>query len=130
MNSTNSEFWGYIKDKYTTLQEAYDRILATSLSTWWRYNWTGDEQRMPHWEKSYEQVQEAHAPGVRGDVLALAPADAVPNGFADHQQPQRDRRGPLLAPNKHHFLLDLSAFGLENDAKDGASTTRPTARTA
>lgn len=29
MNSTNSEFWGYIKDKYTTLKEAYDRILAT-----------------------------------------------------------------------------------------------------
>lgn len=32
MNSTDSEFWGYVKDKYTTLPEAHDRILATEVS--------------------------------------------------------------------------------------------------
>jgi urate oxidase len=47
MNSTDSEFWGYVKDKYTTLPEAYDRILATQVSARWRFNWTDDEQKMP-----------------------------------------------------------------------------------
>lgn len=57
MNSTNSEFWGYVKDKYTTLPEAYDRILATQVSGRWRFGWSGDEQKMPNWEKSYDQVR-------------------------------------------------------------------------
>ncbi|MCZ9337659.1 urate oxidase, partial [Streptomyces sp. TRM76130] len=47
MNSTDSEFWGYRKDRYTTLQEAYDRILATSVAARWRFNWTDDGQPMP-----------------------------------------------------------------------------------
>lgn len=57
MNSTNSEFWGYVKDKYTTLKEAYDRILATQVSARWRFNWSDDEQRMPNWEKSYAETR-------------------------------------------------------------------------
>jgi urate oxidase len=54
MNSTDSEFWGYVKDKYTTLPEAYDRILATEVSSRWRFNWSDDEQETPDWETSYE----------------------------------------------------------------------------
>ena len=30
LKSTDSEFWGYIEDKYTTLQPTHDRIMATS----------------------------------------------------------------------------------------------------
>jgi len=29
--TTGSEFWGFLKDEYTTLQETTDRIMATSL---------------------------------------------------------------------------------------------------
>ena len=36
MNSTDSEFWGFVKDQYTTLKEAYDRILATEVTARWR----------------------------------------------------------------------------------------------
>lgn len=42
MNSTNSEFWGFVKDEYTTLPEAHDRILATDVSSRWRFNWSDD----------------------------------------------------------------------------------------
>ena len=38
MKSTESGFVGYPKDKYTTLKETEDRILATDISTKWRYN--------------------------------------------------------------------------------------------
>jgi urate oxidase len=120
MNSTNSEFWGYIKDKYTTLQEDYDRILATSLSTWWRHNWTSDEQRMPQWEKSYEQSKK-HILQAFVETYSLSLQQTL------YQMGSRviNNRSEIdeirfSAPNKHHFRQDLSAFGLENDAKDGA----------
>jgi len=32
LKSTGSEFTGYIKDRYTTLQETTDRILATAVT--------------------------------------------------------------------------------------------------
>ena len=35
--TTGSEFWGFLKDEYTTLQETTDRIMATSLVARWRY---------------------------------------------------------------------------------------------
>jgi urate oxidase len=37
LKSTGSEFKGFLKDEYTTLQETDDRILATSLVARWRY---------------------------------------------------------------------------------------------
>ncbi len=37
LKSTESGFVGYPKDKYTTLQETTDRILATSVTAKWRY---------------------------------------------------------------------------------------------
>jgi len=38
MKTTQSGFVGYPKDKYTTLAETEDRILATDITTRWRYN--------------------------------------------------------------------------------------------
>ena len=40
LNSTDSEFKGFLKDEFTTLAEADDRILATSLVARWRHTGT------------------------------------------------------------------------------------------
>jgi urate oxidase len=37
LNTTGSSFAGYVKDRYTTLPEAADRILATALDARWRH---------------------------------------------------------------------------------------------
>ena len=37
LNTTNSEFRGFPRDQYTTLEETRDRMLATQISAWWRY---------------------------------------------------------------------------------------------
>ena len=50
--TTGSEFWGFLKDEYTTLKETTDRILATSLVARWRYD-TLDVD----FDKSYEQIR-------------------------------------------------------------------------
>jgi len=36
LNTTNSEFRGFPRDEYTTLEETRDRMLATQVSAWWR----------------------------------------------------------------------------------------------
>ncbi|GAA2098807.1 urate oxidase [Streptomyces albiaxialis] len=120
MNSTASEFWGYIKDRYTTLQEDYDRILATSVSSWWRHNWTGDEQRPPQWEKSYAQAKK-HMLHAFAETYSLSLQQTL------YQMGSRviNARSEIdeirfSMPNKHHFRVDLSYCGVENEAKDGA----------
>jgi urate oxidase len=50
--TTRSEFWGFLKDKYTTPQETTDRIMATSLVARWRYENTDVD-----FDKSYAQVR-------------------------------------------------------------------------
>lgn len=120
LNSTDSEFWGYAKDKYTTLHEAYDRILATSVSARWRFNWTDDEQEMPHWDTSYDEVKK-HMLQAFAETYSLSLQQSL------YQMGARiiDNRGEIdevrfSLPNSHHFLVDLEPFGLKNDTADGA----------
>src|SRR3954471_8719362 len=56
LNSTDSEFKGFLKDEFTTLAEADDRILATSLIARWRHTRT-DHSDMD-WNASYDDVRD------------------------------------------------------------------------
>jgi urate oxidase len=125
MNSTNSEFWGYVKDKYTTLKEAYDRILATEVATVWRYNWTDDEERTPNWDKSYEQTRK-HILQAFAETYSLSLQQTL------YQMGSRviNSRSEIdeirfSLPNKHHFLVDLEPFDLKNDNEVYFAADRP-----
>ncbi|MET8860194.1 MULTISPECIES: factor-independent urate hydroxylase [unclassified Streptomyces] len=125
MNSTNSEFWGYVKDRYTTLPEAYDRILATQVSSRWRFNWTGDEETMPDWDKSYDEARK-HMLQAFADTYSLSLQQTLYEMGAriiDHRDEIDEVRFSL--PNKHHFLVDLTPFGLENDNEVYFAADRP-----
>src|SRR3954463_2632197 len=50
LNSTDSEFKGFLKDEFTTLAETDDRILATSLVARWRHTRTDGVD----WNASYD----------------------------------------------------------------------------
>lgn len=120
LNSTNSEFWGYVKDQYTTLREAYDRILATDVSARWRYNWTDDTAPMPDWENSYERARE-HLLHAFAQTYSLSLQQTL------YQMGSRiiESRGEIdeirfSLPNNHHFLVDLEPFGVKNETPDGA----------
>jgi urate oxidase len=125
MNSTNSEFWGFVKDKYTTLKEAYDRILATEVTARWCFNWTKDDQRAPQWEKSYEQVRrhlleafaETYSLSLQQSLYAMG--SRVINSRSEVDEVR------LSLPNKHHFLVDLEPFGLKNDNEVYLAADRP-----
>ncbi|MEW2396019.1 factor-independent urate hydroxylase [Streptomyces sp. NPDC046862] len=120
MNSTNSEFWGYVKDKYTTLPEAYDRVLATDVSGRWRFAWAGDDEPAPDWNASYEQVR-THMLQAFAETYSLSLQQtlyAMGARIIDNRPEIDEVRFSL--PNKHHFLVDLEPFGLKNDTADSA----------
>ncbi|MGW1541443.1 factor-independent urate hydroxylase [Streptomyces sp. NPDC002309] len=125
MNSTDSEFWGFVRDRYTTLPESHDRILATQVSSRWRFNWTDDEQGMPHWEESYEQTRK-HMLQAFAETYSLSLQQTLYRMGAriiDHRGEIDEVRFSL--PNKHHFLVDLEPFGLKNDNEVYVAADRP-----
>ncbi|MFK0212932.1 MULTISPECIES: factor-independent urate hydroxylase [unclassified Streptomyces] len=115
MNSTNSEFHGFIKDRYTTLQEAYDRILATKVTARWANAARAAADEGHDWDASYAKVRrhlleafaETYSYSLQQTLHAMA--DRV----LDHVSTVNEVR--LNLPNKHHFLVDLEPFGLKND---------------
>jgi urate oxidase len=118
MNSTDSEFWGYVKDRYTTLKETHDRILATEVNARWRFNWTDDQDSAPQWEQSYEQVRGHLLEAFAGTYsLSLQQTLYAMGSRVVDNRPEIDEIR-LSLPNKHHFLVDLAPFGLKN-ATDG-----------
>ncbi|MDX3850847.1 factor-independent urate hydroxylase [Streptomyces sp. AK02-01A] len=120
MNSTNSEFWGFVKDKYTTLQEAHDRILATEVSARWRYGWSGGDEPMPDWDDSYEQARKQLL-GTFARTYSLSLQQTLyhmGSQIIENRDEIDEVRFSL--PNKHHFPVDLEPFGLKNETADGA----------
>ncbi|AEW97144.1 MULTISPECIES: factor-independent urate hydroxylase [Streptomycetaceae] len=125
LNSTSSEFWGYVKDKYTTLKEDYDRILATDVTAWWRHNWTSDEERMPNWERSYAQARK-HILQAFAETYSLSLQQTLyqMGSRVINSRPEIDEIRFSL-PNKHHFLVDLEPFDLKNDREVYFAADRP-----
>ena len=120
LKSTESGFEGYPKDRYTTLQETNDRILATDIATRWRYN-TADVD----YNAAYADIKAIIlATFTQGYSAALQQtlyqmAEAV---LAAHPEVDEIK---FSCPNKHHFVVDLSPFGLENPNEVFYAADRP-----
>jgi urate oxidase len=110
LKTTGSEFWGFPRDRYTTLAETRDRILATAVTARWRYR-TGAE---PDWDATFAGVRTTlletfavtHSLALQQTLFAMG--RAVLEQFPDIAEVR------MSMPNKHHFLQDLSAYGLDN----------------
>jgi urate oxidase len=120
MKTTRSAFSGFPRDRYTTLPETDDRLMATKITAIWRYG----------------------SPDLDADETFLAVRTSLLEVFADHQSPSvqtsiwvmsraiLERHDEVEAirmvlPNLHHWLVDLSPFGLTNDREIYVATTEP-----
>jgi len=118
--TTDSEFNGFLKDEYTTLPETDDRILATSLVACWRYEHTDVD-----WDKSYDSVKalllqrfaEIHSYALQQSLYGM--------GQTVLEQHPEIAEIRFSAPNKHHFLVDLSPFGVDNPGEVFIAADRP-----
>ena len=120
MKTARSAFSGFPRDEYTTLRDTDDRIMATKVTAIWRYG----------------------SPDLASDALHAAVQATLLEVFADHDSPSVQTSIWLMArailerheevaevrmalPNLHHWLVDLSPFGLENDNEIFIATTEP-----
>jgi urate oxidase len=109
LKTTGSEFWGFPRDRYTTLAETRERILATAVTARWRYTGTDLD-----WDATFDVVRttmletfaDTHSLALQQTLYAMG--EAVLERCPDVAEVR------LSMPNKHHFLQDLSAFGLDN----------------
>jgi urate oxidase len=121
LNTTNSEFHGFPRDRYTTLPETTDRILATAVTARWRHAIAASQD----WAGS-------HSESVRHLVAAFADTHSLSlqqTLFAMGQRVLQYRpelvEVRLSLPNKHHFLVDLSPFELDNPGEVYFAADRP-----
>ncbi|WP_433393096.1 factor-independent urate hydroxylase [Micromonospora sp. KLBMP9576] len=122
LKTTGSEFRGYPRDPYTTLPEAADRLLATTVQARWRY---ASAEPDAAWDDDFRSARSAlidafastHSRSLQQTLHAMACGvlDAVPSIVEVR----------LALPNKHHLLVDLTAFQLDNPAAVYVATEEP-----
>ena len=121
LKTTDSEFHGFYQDRYTTLQPTTDRVMATAVTAQWAHSSNTNQD----WNGSFDAVVNALTTAF-GDSYSYAlqqtiwemgqkALDAAP-GVAEIR---------MTCPNKHHFVIDLSPFELENDQEVFHADDRP-----
>ena len=120
LKSTGSEFAGFLKDEYTTLQETKDRVMATSLVAKWRFASSDVD-----WDAVYPEVK-AIMVHEFASLQSLALQQTLWHmGKAVIEQIPSIVEVRLTAPNKHHLIVDLAPFGLENHGEVFIAADRP-----
>ena len=120
MKTAGSAFSGFPRDRYTTLADTEDRIMATRITAVWRYG-TPDVDADALFgsirETLLEVFAEHHSPSVQASIWIMVRAILDRHAEVDEVR--------MALPNLHHLLVDLSPFGLENDREVFVATTEP-----
>jgi urate oxidase len=119
LKTTDSAFTGFPKDRFTSLPDTTDRILATSVTASWRY-------------------QSEFADFGARDAIRQALVDtfaAHDSRSVQHTQYAMGRRAlaacadiseiTLAMPNRHHLPVNLAPFGLDNPNEIFVATEQP-----
>ena len=117
--TTDSAFSGFPRDAYTTLPETEDRILATSVTASWTYDAgaTGFAARERIREALVDTFAVHQSRSVQHTLYAMAEAAlASCTEITDIT---------LTMPNRHHLLVDLAPFGLDNPNEIFVATDQP-----
>jgi urate oxidase len=108
MKTAKSAFEGFPRDRYTTLPETSDRILATAVRATWRYS-------RPHvaWGRLWREVRR-----VLLETFAEHDSRSVQHTLYAMGEAVLERLDVeeihLAMPIKHHIPVDLKPFGMEN----------------
>lgn len=119
LKTTDSSFSEFPRDEFTTLPETEDRILATSVTASWTYRAgvtdfaARNRVRQALLETFATHISRSvqHTMYAMGEAALAACADLVDI--------------TLSMPNRHHLLVDLGPFGLENPNEIFVATEQP-----
>ena len=120
LKTTGSGWEGFLRDRYTSLPDTSDRILATIITARWSYGGEAIDYGAS-WHGVRDAILEAfsdhYSPSVQFTLhhMGQAVLDARPEV----------QRISFSLPNRHHLLYDLGRFGLENENEIFHATTEP-----
>jgi urate oxidase len=119
LKTTDSSFSGFPRDGYTTLPETDDRILATSVTACWAYrSGATDFAARDRVRKALVDTFAAHhSKSVQHTLHAMG--EAALAASADLTSIT------LTMPNRHHLLVDLTPFGMDNPNEIFVATDQP-----
>lgn len=120
MKTTRSAFSGFPRDRYTTLADTDDRLMATKVTAIWRYGAPDVDA-----DATFEAVRatllevfaEHHSASVQASIWLMGRAILERHAEVDEVR--------MALPNLHHWLVDLTPFGLDNDREIYVATTEP-----
>jgi urate oxidase len=107
--TTDSKFFGFVRDEYTTLKDADDRIFATSVEMIWHYN------NMPSdFNKTYATVRQIVL-DVFASHLSLAVQQTLYEiGKAVIAAVPEIEEVMVTMPNQHRLMFNLEPLGKQN----------------
>jgi len=119
LKTAHSAFSGFPRDEFTTLPYTEDRVLATSVTASWTYRAeTTDFSARDRIREALLETFAAHdSRSVQHTLYAMG--EAALSASADAAEIT------LAMPNRHHLLVDLAPFGLDNPNVVFVATDRP-----
>jgi urate oxidase len=120
LKTTDSAFAGFIRDEYTTLRETKDRIFATLLCARWRH-----AKPPADWDQVHHLIRQALVETFAGHQSLSVQQTLHATGQAALAACPEISDITLTMPNKHHLLVDLKPFGLENQNEIFVPTDEP-----
>jgi urate oxidase len=120
VKTTDSEFWGFIRDQHTTLSDVKDRIFGTSVSLEWSY-----QNSDPDYQTAYDTVR-----NVVLECFATHHSLAVQHTMNEIGQVALARvpdiqEISMVMPNEHRIPFNLQPFNLENKNEIFITTDEP-----
>jgi urate oxidase len=120
MKTRKSAFSGFPRDRFTTLADTEDRILATKIDAMWRY---ADGVR--DYDASFAAVRksllasfaEHESPSVQASIWIVGKAVLEANPDVTEIR--------MRLPNLHHWRVDLEPFGIAGERDVYVATTEP-----
>ena len=125
MKTTKSAFEGFPRDRYTTLPDASDRLMATKITATWGYAPALTADPAFDFDASFAGARDTlldvfathFSPSVQSSVWLMGRAILEAQPAIDWVR--------LVLPNLHHWLVDLSPFELTNNREIYVATSEP-----
>jgi urate oxidase len=125
MKTTRSAFEGFPRDRYTTLPESSDRLMATKISATWGYAAGSAADAAFDFDAAFGGVRDIlldvfathFSPSVQNSVWVIGRAILEAQPAVDWIR--------MVLPNLHHWLVDMQPFEMSNEGEIYVSTTEP-----
>jgi urate oxidase len=119
LKTSQSAFAGYPRDRFTTLPETTDRVLATSVTAYWSYRagTTAFGVREAIRQALVDTFAVHDSQSVQHTLYAMANAALAASPEITEIT--------MTLPNRHHVLVDLTPFGLDNPNQIFVATDQP-----